>query len=109
MKNQRFRYKLIALLLMGLLLLAGVYGIRTIPLTGPSDSLRDSILRLTGQSASPPAESPSPSPDGVSAESQKSAAGESQADGSGGSSPGESPADSSESVIDPASRASAYA
>ncbi|MCR4876349.1 MAG: hypothetical protein K5922_04185 [Clostridiales bacterium] len=60
MKNQRFRFKLIALLLIGLIGLAGVYGIRTIPLTGPSVSLRDAILRLTGQSSPAPSVSPPP-------------------------------------------------
>ena len=76
MKNQRYRSKIIALLLVALLGLTVVGGIRSIPETESQASLRDSILRLTGQSASPvpgsstdSAESPSVSP-GASATAQ---------------------------------------
>ena len=59
MKGQRYRFKLITLLLMGLILLSLVHGARTIPLESSSASLRDSILRLTGQAT------PSPEPEAV--------------------------------------------
>lgn len=62
MKNQRFRFKIIALLLVFLLFLACFHGLRTIPLIGPEVSLREAILRLTDQSASPPPSAGSPSP-----------------------------------------------
>ena len=56
MKNQRFRIKLTALLLVGLLLLAVGYGARHIPRSGSVSSLRDAILRLTGQATPVPSE-----------------------------------------------------
>lgn len=63
MKNQRFRFRVVALLLAGLILLAGVSGMRMLPGSESTASLRDAIRRLTGQPLSPaPAPSVSPSP-----------------------------------------------
>ena len=65
MKNQRFRFRAAALLLAGLILLAGFSGLRQLPRNGSSASLRDAIRRLTGQPVSPspePSASPSPAP-----------------------------------------------
>lgn len=53
MKQQRFRYKIVALLLVGLLGIACAYAIRIIPLNQPAGELRSAILRLTGRSPSP--------------------------------------------------------
>lgn len=65
MKNQRFRFRAAALLLAGLILLAGFSGLRQLPRNGSSASLRDAIRRLTGQPVSPspePSAPPSPAP-----------------------------------------------
>ncbi len=60
MKNQRFRFRLITLLLIGLIALAAFCGARTIPVMDSSASLRDAILRLTGQNVpAGPAATPS--------------------------------------------------
>ena len=48
MKSQRFRFRLIAVLLMGLILFAGVYGLKAIPGYSADSSLSEAILRLTG-------------------------------------------------------------
>ena len=62
MKQQAFRCKLIALLLIALLGLAAANGVRTIPFAGESGDLRSAILRLTGQesASAPPSVSPGP-------------------------------------------------
>ena len=52
MKRQRFRFKLIALLLTGLITLAAVYGIFQLPRSGSQTDLRDSILQLTQSGSS---------------------------------------------------------
>ena len=62
MKRQQFRMKLIALLLMGMILIAGLHGVNTLPESGTSASLRDAILRLTGQASASPAPSDTPDP-----------------------------------------------
>ncbi len=49
MKSQRFRFRLIGILLMGIILFAGIYGLKGIPGFNSSDaSLSESIRRLTG-------------------------------------------------------------
>ena len=67
MKTQRFRFRVVALILIALLGLAGFYGLRTVPFSADqpssSGSLREAVLRLTGQ-ASP---SPEPHPEESSA------------------------------------------
>lgn len=66
MKQQQFRFRLIALFLIALLGAALLGGLRTISFTGPSGDLRSAILRLTGQETAspgvsvPPAASVSP-------------------------------------------------
>ena len=54
MKEQRFRCKVIALLLMVLLGWAALHGARTIPVTMEDSSLRDAIRTATGQTAMSP-------------------------------------------------------
>ena len=57
MKLQRFRFRMIALLLIFLLGLAGFYVFRSVPFPAEqstSGALREAILRLTGQSAPEP-------------------------------------------------------
>lgn len=57
MKFQRFRFKLTALILAMLIILAGVRGFLTAPMPEELPSLRSAILRLTGQE-DPTVESP---------------------------------------------------
>ena len=47
MKYQRFRFKVIAILLIGSLLFAGTYGLKNIPEASSKASLRNAIRKLT--------------------------------------------------------------
>ena len=88
MKQQQFRFRLIALFLIALLGAALLGGLRTISFTGPSGDLRSAILRLTGQ------ETASPSP-GVSVPPAASVSPDAEASPGAAGSPAVSPAPSS--------------
>ena len=47
MKSQRFRFKVIAILLIGALLFAGTYGLNNIPEASSNASLRNAVRQLT--------------------------------------------------------------
>ena len=73
MKSQRFRFKVIAILLISCLLFAGTYGLKNIPEASSKASLRNAIQQLTAifnseaplpaSSAEPVTDRASPSPE----------------------------------------------
>lgn len=79
MKSQRFRFKVIAILLISCLLFAGTYGLKNIPEASSKASLRNAIQQLTAifnseaplpaSSAEPVTDHASPSPEEPSQQS----------------------------------------
>ncbi len=61
MKKQGFRFRLIALLLTGLIVLAFLYGLRMLPAADSGPSLREAVLRLTNPESRGVFPSPIPS------------------------------------------------
>lgn len=87
MKQQQFRFRLIALFLIALLGAALLGGLRTISFTGPAGDLRSAILRLTGQETASP---------GVSVPPAASVSPDAEASPGAAGSPAVSPAPSSD-------------